>query len=175
MKPLLLAGLALLLGACDLQGLDLNTPSDARRYVRACARGADAVYCRAMQRVLAGVEGDVTVLLPNTGDMEVRAALEEDARKTGRLDGPFETSAAGEAYARANIFLTSDLRTGTMTSLDGRAHDVICQREKDGVLCVIDNLIAGASRLEGLPGRVGSIYAVGPLRPPYTTPGYLPF
>ncbi|MCD0156075.1 hypothetical protein CBQ26_14220 [Deinococcus indicus] len=62
-----------------------------------------------------------------------------------------------------------------MTTLDGQAHDVTLRRDKDSVLCVIDDLIEGASRLEGLSGRVGSIYPVGSLRTPDTTPGYLPF
>ncbi|UQN10625.1 hypothetical protein [Deinococcus sp. QL22] len=171
MKRLLFAVLLVTLcTSCDLQGLDLNTPSDARKYVQACGRGHDAIHCRAMQRVLTNVTGEVTVLLPNDGDTVIRALLEAYVQSTGRSADAFEQSAVGEAYAKANIFRASSLQTGTMTTLDGKAHTVVCQQDRDGTEeCVIDGVLSRAYRMRSV--TVGSVYSLSTVTPP----AYLPF
>lgn len=168
--------LVLVCTSCDLQGLDLSTPGDARNYVQACGRGIEAIHCRAMQRVLATVPGDVTVLLPNDADPEIRASLEAYVRSTGRSFNVFEQSAVGEAYARANIFLAPTLETGTMTTLDGKAHTVICEKDDHEMeACTIDGMLSGGNRLQAFKDAVGSIYATYNLKAQTAVSAYLPF
>ena len=168
--------LALLCTSCDLQGLDLNTPSDARRYVQACGRGTDAIHCRAIQRVLTRVTGAVTVLLPNTGDHAIRASLEAYVRATGRSPEAFEQSAVGETYAKANIFPAAKLQTGTMTTLDGKAHTVICEKDDpEREVCTIDGMLSAGNRLQGFKDAVGSIYATYNLKAQAAESAYLAF
>ena len=173
-----LAGVLLLLScsACDFQGLDLNQPSDARKYVQACARGAEAIHCRAMLPFLTTTTGEVTVILPNMGDTEIAAALRAYAQRTGQASSTFETSAAGRAYARANIFLVPQLRTGTMTSLDGKAHTVVCQEDATGAEgCVIDGFLSGGDHLASYPDAVGSIFSSYNLKDGKAETAFLPF
>ncbi len=168
--------LAVLCTSCDLQGLDLNTPSDARKYVQACGRGIDAIHCRAIQRVLTKVTGEVTVLLPNTADNEIRASLEAYVRSTGRSPEAFEQSAVGEAYAKANIFLAPNLQTGTMTTLDGKTHTVICEKDDPEIeACTIDGMLSGGNRLQAFEDAVGSIYSTYNLKAQTAESAYLPF
>ena len=173
-----LAGVLLLLScsACDFQGLDLNHPSDARKYVQACARGAEAIHCRAMLPILATTTGEVAVILPGTGDTEIAAALRAYAQETGQASSTFEASAAGRAYARANIFLVPRLSTGTMTSLDGKTHAVVCKKEGTGVEgCVIDGFLSGTDHLASYPDAVGSVYASYNIKDQKAETAFLPF
>lgn len=109
-----------LLAGCDPQGLDLYSPTDARDYVRSCARARSDIMCRAMQPTLAAVGGPVSVLLPNTGDTEREEALTRFLAGRGTTLAAFRRDAALQAaFARANIFPVAQLRTGTLRTLDG--------------------------------------------------------
>ncbi|GHF93668.1 hypothetical protein GCM10017783_01940 [Deinococcus piscis] len=56
-------------------GLDLQNPAELRRWVRVCARGQEAEYCRAADRVLTEVDGPAVLLLPYSGDHASLAAM----------------------------------------------------------------------------------------------------
>lgn len=168
--------LAPLCTSCDFRGLDLSTPNDARKYVQACGRGIDAIHCRAMQRVLATVPGEVTVLLPNYEDREIRASLEAYVRSTGRSPNLFEQSAVGEEYARANIFLAPTLKTGTMTTLDEKTHTVLCEKNANGVEnCTIDGFLSSSNQLQFRKDTVGSVFKTYNLKDQMAASAYLPF
>lgn len=129
-----------------------------------------------MLPILATTTGEVTVILPGTGDTEIAAALRAYAQETGQASSTFETSAAGRAYARANIFLMARLSTGTMTSLDGKAHTVVCQKDATGADgCVIDGFLSGADHLASYPDAVGSVYSSYNLRDRKAETAFLPF
>ena len=134
------------------------------------------MYCRAMQRVLANVTGEVSVLLPNDADAEIRASLEAYVRSTGRSADAFEQSAVGEAYAKANIFLSSPLRTGTMSTLDGKAHTMVCEKDRDeDERCTIDGLLKRSNKLGGMRNTIGSVYLMFNVTPGISAQLYLPF
>ena len=94
----------LLLTACQ-PGLDLHKPSDAREYVRQCARGYNADYCRALLSTLQTSSGPVSVLLPNQGDDDIMAELKAFLAEKGLTLADFRRNSAQQAaLARANIF-----------------------------------------------------------------------
>ncbi|MEF2278904.1 hypothetical protein V3W47_11400 [Deinococcus sp. YIM 134068] len=151
---------AALLSACS-PGLDLYTPPDARDYVALCARER-ALGCQAILPVLSTVQGEVTVLLVNGED---EPEITESLAGKGVSLNDFLTSVEAEEYARANIFLASELRSGQMQTLDGKTHTVECRLEGGTELCRIDGGIEGFNKLEGLNGRRGSVYLMTGLLP----------
>ncbi len=161
-----------LLAGCDPQGLDLYSPTDARDYVRSCARARSDVMCRAMQPTLATVSGPVSVLLPNTGDTEREEALTRFLAGRGTTLAAFRRDAALQAaFARANIFPVAQLSAGTFRTLDGTPHEVTCTEQTSGLgpECQIGPL-GGVDHLHYLKPQADSLYATFP-----ATPGQLSF
>lgn len=154
--------IAALLSACS-PGLDLYTPPDARDYVALCARDKEGLGCQAILPVLNTVQGEVTVLLVNGEDeSEIANVL---AGKGVSLSN-FLTSPEAAAYARANVFLASELRSGQMQTLDGKTHTVECRLSGGQTeMCRVDGSIEGFNKLEGLKGRRGSVYLMMGLLP----------
>ncbi|GGB56994.1 hypothetical protein [Deinococcus soli (ex Cha et al. 2016)] len=153
-----------LLAGCDPQGLDLYSPTDARDYVRSCARARSDVMCRAMQPTLATVSGPVSVLLPNTGDTEREEALTRFLAGRGTTLAAFRSDAALQAaFARANIFPVAQLRTGTFRTLDGTPHEVTCADQSSGLGpdCQIGRL-GGVDHLHYRKPQADSLYATSP-------------
>ncbi|GAA5514011.1 hypothetical protein Dcar01_02760 [Deinococcus carri] len=153
-----------LLSACS-PGLDLYTPPDAREFVASCARGVDAVACRALLPTLQSGEGEVTVLLVNASDADIKAQLGRELSRKGVSLGEFLTSAEAGNFARAHIFQASRLQTGEMRTLDGKLHDVACRTEGQTEYCRVDGRIEGFNRLDREPGRKGSVYLMTGLLP----------
>jgi hypothetical protein len=138
-------------------GLDLYTPSDARAYVRSCARGQDDVYCKAMLSTLRSVTGPVSVLMPNMGDSERTDLIFKLVKQKGL--SPLEFLRDPSALARANIFALPILTTGTHRTLDGRAHKVVCRSTAGNTVCTIDALTAIYS--SDRSSAAGTVYATG--------------
>lgn len=161
---MLCCGTIVACGPVDLQGLDFREPSDARKYVAACARGAQALHCKAILPVLQTVEGPVTVLIPNNADSQIVLDLREDLRVQGLTTETFLGSPAAERFARANIFAASKLSTGIMRTVDGKTHTIKCVGSTSDASeeCVIDDQLAGRSRMDGVANAVGSVYTMAP-------------
>ena len=163
--------LALLLvtacGPVDLQGADFVGQENARRYITACARSATDVYCKALLPTLQRVSGEVTVLMVNLGDDDRTAVIERELQRQNLDLKGFLGSAAADRFAQANIFVAPRIRSGSMTSLDGRAHTVTCSLNNFNTeICVIDGTVSGFNANESGPGIVGNIF---------TTERVLPF
>ncbi|GGR82774.1 hypothetical protein [Deinococcus sedimenti] len=171
-RRLLLLILTPLLTGCDPGGLDLYSPTDARDYVRSCARARSDVMCRAMQPTLAATTGPVSVLLPNDGDDNREQALARFLAGRGTTLTAFRSEPALQAaFARANIFPVAQLTTGTHRTLDGTPHEVTCTDQGTGLGpdCRLGPL-RGLDHMHHLKPRADSLYATSP-----TTPGTLPF
>lgn len=172
MRPIAVLGLLLAcvpvgiaaLWAFGTPGLDLYTPSDAREYVRSCARGRDDVYCKAMLPTLRTVTGPVSVLMPNMGDTERTDLIFKLLEQKGMSQLEFLRDPS--ALARANIFALPALSTGTHRTLDGHAHEVVCRSREGSVSCTLDGLTAIYG--PGSSSAAGTVYATG-------GPGALPF
>ena len=98
-------------------GLDLHQPTDAREWIKVCARSREDMYCKAAVRVLRGTSGPVVFLHPNKGNREIG----DDLR---RWKGRPPTATELEAVARANLFAAPAFRAGVMVSLDGQPRQV---------------------------------------------------
>lgn len=167
LRPLGWLFLVVTLSACDLRGLDLYQPVDAREYAQSCARSRTDVYCAALLPTLAATKGPVTLIMPNMGDDERNAALKAVLADKGLTVEAFrKDEAAQAALARANIFPVDRLTTGEHRTLDGQPHQVRCAQDGQGtppqVTCQIDSLV-GWNHLQHLPPGSGSVYAtLGP-------------
>ncbi|WP_264776659.1 hypothetical protein [Deinococcus aetherius] len=165
MKPWHAALCAALLSACS-PGLDLYTPPVARDYVASCARDPQALSCRAILPTLNGLNDEVTVVLVNAGPDSSNALLAERLAGKGVRLEDFLTSPEAAAYACANVFLASELRSGRMQTLDGKRHTVECLlSEGQTEMCRIDGTTEGFNVLDHANGpRRGSVYLMtGPL------------
>lgn len=149
--PLLLVG-----GYLWQAGLDLRSPSSSREWLHLCARGREAIYCQAADRVVRReVSGPVVFLHPNAGDRDLMAAL---TVWKGRLP----TAQELESVARANLFAASELRTGQMRSLDGQVRWVTCPAPDQRGACLIGPLRVSRHTQPRTPGD-GAVYsAFGP-------------
>lgn len=159
--PLLGLSTVTLLSACS-PGLDLYTPPRAQDYVALCARDKEGLDCQAILPVLRTVEGEVTVLLRNGDDrLDIARLL---SGKGVTVDNFLKSAEAGN-FARAHIFLASKLQTGQMRTLDGKLHEVKCEIEHQMEVCAVDGIATGFNKLEGIPGRQGSVYLMNGLLP----------
>lgn len=154
--------LALALSACDIQGLDVYTPVNARDYARSCARSQTDVYCEAMLPTLAATQGSVSLIMPNTGDDERAVLLARLLTEKGlTMEGFLRDESAKAAFARANIFPVDRLTTGRHKTLDGKTHQVSCTLKGQGTpqteICQINEL-SGNNRLQSLQPGNGSVY-----------------
>ncbi|ANE44401.1 hypothetical protein [Deinococcus puniceus] len=166
MKRLSIAVAALLLlGACSL-GLDLYTPPDSRDFVASCARGYDAVACKALNNVSGSLSGELTFVLVNASDADSKAMLARDLASKGIGIEAFLSSPEARKFALANTFVAPTLSTGRLATADGKGHDVQCSQREGTQFCRIDGQIEGFNQLQREPGRSGSIYLMD---------GYLPF
>lgn len=138
-------------------GLDLYTPSDAREYVKSCARGQDDLYCKAVLPTLRTVTEPVSVTTPNMGDTErtdliFRLLEQKSVSQIQFLRDP-------SALARVNIFALPMLNTGTHRTLEGRAHKVVRKSTQGSVLCTVDGLTAIHN--PSTSSAAGTVYSTG--------------
>lgn len=133
-------------------GLDLQSPSNARQWIKVCARSREDLYCKAAARVMRETSGPVVFLHPNMGDRVIVAEL---VRWKGRLP----TTAELDAVARANLFPVSRLTGGAVTSLDGQEREVVCGLPNQRRACRIDHLRFGLQNQPRSP-EDGAVYSV---------------
>lgn len=142
-------------------GLDLQNPAELRRWVRVCARGQEAEYCRAADRVLTEVDSPAVLLLPYSGDRASLAAMTA-------LYSHAPTPAEAEAVVRANLFAVPQLHTGRVQALDGQWHDVVCPLPDQKAVCQIGRLRGGPQDKQG--GQVVEVWTDTPGQPDFLRP-----
>ncbi|AZI42941.1 hypothetical protein EHF33_09450 [Deinococcus psychrotolerans] len=133
---IVLVPLGLLASSVWNPGLDLRSPSDAREWIRLCAKGREDLYCQTARTVLRDIKGPIVFLIPNQGDRDTtRDILEWMGGKLNQSDL--------ERLVRANLFAGSSLQHGPLKALDGQERNINCRVPNRRDVCEVDGLIVG--------------------------------
>ncbi len=164
--------LGLELGYIWQAGLDLHTPDNVRGYLELSRRGRDDIAGKALWTEVRHVDGPLTVLMPGgTGDRDLTAKLSAYLAKQGYGEGDLNGKAdLRRRFFEAHAFALRDLQTGTLKTLDGKAHRVVCKDSQRSRNCTLDGLNAYSYFAPfGKTADDGSLYMLG------QKPGEAPF